>query len=97
MQASKSNGVEAEEKTMSARGSRVSCPLMMILAQTDDSTVWMRIILPIVPWIALFALVWFAAWLQSRSMAKLFLRRTESLEAKIDALIKAAQHGSSNK
>jgi ATP-dependent Zn protease len=60
---------------------------MMLLADTDTTPLWARIVVPLIPWLFLVGVVWlFVTW-QARTTAKILRRHTEAVEAKLDRLI----------
>ncbi len=59
----------------------------MLLADTDTSPLWVRIVIPLIPWFFLIAVVWlFVTW-QARVTARMLRKHTEAVEAKLDRVI----------
>jgi hypothetical protein len=64
---------------------------MMILADAEEGPMWMRIVLPILPWVFLTIFVWFVVWWQSRSTTRILREQMRSIEAMLDRIAKALE------
>ena len=64
---------------------------MMILADPEEGPMWMRIVLPILPWVFLAIFLWFAVWWQSRSTTRILREQMRSIEAMLDRIAKAIE------
>lgn len=66
-------------------------PPMTILAQADESPLWIRFLIPLIPWVFIFVLVWCIIKWQSMANAKIMRRHMDRVEAKLDRLIEATE------
>jgi hypothetical protein len=64
---------------------------MMILADAEEGPLWMRIVLPIVPWVVLAIFLWFAVWWQSRCTTRILREQMRSVEAILDRIARAIE------
>ncbi|CAN5547567.1 hypothetical protein BH10PLA1_BH10PLA1_15040 [soil metagenome] len=64
---------------------------MTLLAQVEDSPLWIRIVFPLIPWVFMFVLVWCLVKWQAKANAKLMRKHMDAIESKLDRLIEATE------